>query len=100
MKAVVYDRYGSADQPRVEEVERPTAGPGEVLVRVVASSVNSWDWHLLTGGSMSRIVQFGLVLPLATRFGRRRCTIRTHTFSSDDLAWLANRVIAGDAARQ
>ena len=41
MNAVVYDRYGTADELRVEEVEQPTLGTGEVLVRVVASAVNS-----------------------------------------------------------
>ncbi len=57
MKAVVYDRYGSADQLRVEDIERPSPGPDEVLVRVVASSVNSWDWHLLTGTFSTRLTQ-------------------------------------------
>ena len=57
MKAVVYDRYGSADELRVEDIERPTPGPGELLVRVAASSVNSWDWHLLTGTVSTRLVQ-------------------------------------------
>ncbi len=62
MKAVVYDRYGTADQLRVEEVEQPAPGQGEVLVRVVASSVNSWDWHLLTGGFFERLI-FGAFRP-------------------------------------
>ena len=56
MRAVVYDHYGSADELRVEEIERPTPGPGEVLVRVVACAVNSWDWHLLTGTFFERLI--------------------------------------------
>ncbi len=62
MKAVVYDRYGSADQLRVEEIDQPAPGPGEVLVRVVACAVNSWDWHLLTGTCFERLI-FGTFRP-------------------------------------
>jgi len=40
MRAVVYDRYGSPDQLRVEEVPVPSPGPKHVLVEVVATSVN------------------------------------------------------------
>ena len=58
MKAVVYDRYGSADQLRVEEIERPVPGSGEVL----ASSVNSWDWHLMHGMFFERLM-FGAFRP-------------------------------------
>jgi NADPH:quinone reductase-like Zn-dependent oxidoreductase len=35
MRAVVYDRFGSADVLRVEEVEKPVPGDDdEVLIRV------------------------------------------------------------------
>jgi NADPH:quinone reductase-like Zn-dependent oxidoreductase len=49
MKAIVIDRYGTADVLRLEEVPAPVPGDGEVLVRVRASSVNPYDWHFLTG---------------------------------------------------
>jgi NADPH:quinone reductase-like Zn-dependent oxidoreductase len=49
MKAVVQDGYGTADVLRLAEIDRPTAGPGEVLVRVHAASVNIGDWHLMAG---------------------------------------------------
>jgi NADPH:quinone reductase-like Zn-dependent oxidoreductase len=49
MKAVTYDTYGSPDVLRVADVPVPTPAPGEVRVRVMASSVNDYDWHLLTG---------------------------------------------------
>lgn len=62
MKAIVYDRYGSADQLRLEEIDQPTPGPGEILVRVVASAVNSWDWHLLHGMFFERLM-FGAFRP-------------------------------------
>jgi NADPH:quinone reductase-like Zn-dependent oxidoreductase len=49
MKAVVYERYGSPDVLRFEEVEEPSPGDGEVLVKVNAVSINDWDWGLLRG---------------------------------------------------
>lgn len=47
MKAMVRHSYGSPDVLRLEEVERPAPGDGEVLVRVRAASVNAIDWRLL-----------------------------------------------------
>ncbi len=49
MKAVVYDRYGAPDVLRIEEVPTPTPGPGQVLVEVVATSLNLSDWEGLRG---------------------------------------------------
>lgn len=49
MRAVVYDRYGLPDQLRVEEVPVPSPGAKQVLVEVVATSVNLSDWESLTG---------------------------------------------------
>lgn len=49
MRAVVQEAYGSPDVLRVEQVDRPAPAAGQVLVAVRASSVNPYDWHLLTG---------------------------------------------------
>ena len=49
MKAVVYDRYGSPDVLRVEDVPTPLPGVGQVRVRVAATSVNLSDWECLQG---------------------------------------------------
>jgi NADPH:quinone reductase-like Zn-dependent oxidoreductase len=49
MKALVQDRYGSPDVLRIEEVNKPAPGPGEVLVQVKAASVNARDWHVMRG---------------------------------------------------
>lgn len=49
MKAIVYDRYGSPDVLRLADIPRPDVGDDDVLVRVHAASVNSWDWDLVTG---------------------------------------------------
>ncbi len=49
MKAVVYSRYGPPDVLQWTDVPTPEPGPGEVLVRVRAVSVNRSDWEGLTG---------------------------------------------------
>ena len=49
MKAIVQDTYGSAGVLRLEEIDRPAVGDGEVLVRVHAASIHVGDWILMTG---------------------------------------------------
>jgi NADPH:quinone reductase-like Zn-dependent oxidoreductase len=49
MKAIVQDEYGSADVLRLEDVEAPVVGKGEVLLRVGAASAFIGDWHVMTG---------------------------------------------------
>ena len=43
MKAVVYTKYGSPDVLQLKEVEKPVPRDDEVLVKVHAASINSWD---------------------------------------------------------
>ncbi len=50
MKAAQLDHYGSPDVLKVNEVERPAPGGGEVLVRIEASSVNGHDVIVRSGG--------------------------------------------------
>lgn len=49
MKAMVYDKYGTTDVLTLKEVGTPTPQENEVLVKIHAVSVNSWDWDLLRG---------------------------------------------------
>jgi NADPH:quinone reductase-like Zn-dependent oxidoreductase len=49
MKAIVQDRYGSADNLRFDEVDKPAPADNEVLVRVHAAAVNAMDWHVMRG---------------------------------------------------
>jgi NADPH:quinone reductase-like Zn-dependent oxidoreductase len=55
MRAAVYERYGPPEVMAVREVETPRPAAGEVLVRVHAASVNSWDWDQLIGNAMGRV---------------------------------------------
>lgn len=70
MKAIVHDRYGSADVLRHTDVDRPVPGPGEVLVRVHATSINFGDRAALAGSPKLIRLAFGLRLPKATVLGR------------------------------
>jgi NADPH:quinone reductase-like Zn-dependent oxidoreductase len=49
MKAIVYDRYGSPEVLRFEDVDSPDVGVDQVLVRVLAAAPNPWDWHFMRG---------------------------------------------------
>ncbi len=63
MKAIVYTKYGPPDVLQLKEVEKPTPKDNEVLVKVHAASVNSWDWDLLRGKPFVNRLIFGLLKP-------------------------------------
>ena len=48
MKAMVRHKYGSPDVLKLDEIQKPTAGDNEVLVKVHAASLNLGDWEILT----------------------------------------------------
>ncbi len=69
MKAIVYHTYGSPDVLKLEEVQKPAPQENEVLVKVVAASVNAADWHLLRADPfLARFAQ-GLLKPKNTILG-------------------------------
>jgi NADPH:quinone reductase-like Zn-dependent oxidoreductase len=50
VKAVVYHRYGMPEVLGLEELPAPSVErDDDVLVKVHATSINSWDWDLLKG---------------------------------------------------
>jgi NADPH2:quinone reductase len=52
MKAALYDKHGpAADVLRVEELERPEPGPGEVRVKVAVSAINPTDYKIRSGAT-------------------------------------------------
>jgi NADPH:quinone reductase and related Zn-dependent oxidoreductases len=69
MKAIVYSNYGSPDVLRCEDVETPTPGDYEVLVRVRAASVNPYDLHFMRGTPYLLRLGAGLRNPKVTRLG-------------------------------
>jgi NADPH:quinone reductase-like Zn-dependent oxidoreductase len=64
MKAIVQGRYGSADVLEFREVDQPTAGDDQMLVRVRAASVHADVWHVMRGVPyVLRIMGAGLRAP-------------------------------------
>ncbi len=73
----MYDRYGPPEVLHLEQVEQPTPKRDQVLVEVLATSVNLSDWESLVGS------------PAYARFGGLRRPAR-HVLGSD----IAGRVVA------
>lgn len=67
MKAMVYTQYGApSDVLRLKEVEKPTPGDDEVLIKVQASSVNSAELHLIKADPFLVRMSTGLLKPTKT----------------------------------
>ena len=67
MKGVVYKKYGSSDVLELKEVEKPIPKDDEVLIKVHAASINSWDWDMLTGRPFEYRLLSGLLKPKKTK---------------------------------
>ena len=63
MKAFIYERYGPPETLRMAEVDKPSPDAGEVLVKVLAVSVNAADWHVLRGKPLFSRATLGLLRP-------------------------------------
>lgn len=63
MRAVVQHEYGSPDVLHIEDVAAPTAGDGEVVVRVVSTSVHAGNAMLMRGIPYVMRLGFGLSRP-------------------------------------
>jgi NADPH:quinone reductase-like Zn-dependent oxidoreductase len=63
MKAIVQDRYGSADVLEFRDIEEPTVGADDVLVRVQAAGCGPDVWHLMTGMPYMARVAIGFRRP-------------------------------------
>lgn len=53
-RAVKFDRYGGIEELKVVEVPTPTAGPGQVVVAVVAAGINPGEAYIRTGALHER----------------------------------------------
>jgi NADPH:quinone reductase-like Zn-dependent oxidoreductase len=63
MKAFIYEKYGPPESLRMVEVDKPGPNADEVLVRVLAASVNAADWHVLRGKPVFSRATLGLLRP-------------------------------------
>lgn len=60
---MVYSQYGPPEMLSLQEVPTPSPKDDEVLVKVQAASVNSWDWDLLQGTYINRLIFGGFSKP-------------------------------------
>jgi NADPH:quinone reductase-like Zn-dependent oxidoreductase len=62
LKAIVQEVYGPADVLELRDIDRPTPGAGEVLIRMHAAAGPD-VWHLMTGLPYPARLVFGLLRP-------------------------------------
>jgi NADPH:quinone reductase-like Zn-dependent oxidoreductase len=62
MQAIVFAKYGTPDVLELKEVDKPVPRDDEVLIKVHAVSINDWDWGLLQGDFINRLLN-GLLKP-------------------------------------
>ncbi|TML76432.1 MAG: NAD(P)-dependent alcohol dehydrogenase [Actinobacteria bacterium] len=63
MKAIVQDKYGSAEVLRFEDIDPPEIGDNDVLVHVRAAGVDRGVWHFMTGLPYAGRIASGLRKP-------------------------------------
>lgn len=69
MRAMTQRCYGGPRVLRLETVEKPVPGDGQILIKVHASSVNPADWHSVTGQPRFLRLMKGLGAPADHRAG-------------------------------
>ena len=74
MTAVVQRAYG-LDAIEIGERPVPSAGPGQLRIRVAASAVNPMDWHLATGSPGIVRLAEGFRRPSQEILGREACGV-------------------------
>ncbi len=68
MKAIVMTKYGAPDVLQLQEVDKPVPLENQVLVKVLAASVNISEWYSMQGG-LARLMGSGFSKPKDPRFG-------------------------------
>jgi NADPH:quinone reductase-like Zn-dependent oxidoreductase len=63
MKAFIYEKYGPPETLQAAEVDKPAPNAGQVLVNVLAISVNPADWHSMRGKPLFSRATLGLLRP-------------------------------------
>jgi len=69
MKAIVHSKYGPPEALELKDVAQPKVGDDDVLVKVHATAVNAYDWHILRADPFMARLEVGLFKPKKTRIG-------------------------------
>ena len=95
MKAVVYEKYGTPDVLRLQEVEKPVPNDNEILIRVNAAVVTNADCAARKGKPLMARFAFGLFNPknriLGTEFSGDIITVgkQVKRFKTGDSVYAA-----------
>ena len=63
MKAFFLENYGPPETLMMKEVAKPAPGENEVLIKVIATAVNDYDWSFVRGKPFIYRLMFGLQKP-------------------------------------
>ncbi len=65
MKAIVIDQYGSVEELKERQVLKPVVKNNEVLIRILATSINPVDWKIRKGDLQEQLgFSFPIILGL------------------------------------
>jgi NADPH:quinone reductase-like Zn-dependent oxidoreductase len=62
LKAIVYTKYGGPEVLQIQEIEKPYPKDDEVFIKNYAVAINDWDFGLLHGDFVNRLLN-GLLRP-------------------------------------
>jgi NADPH:quinone reductase-like Zn-dependent oxidoreductase len=70
MRAIVQRCYGAPGQVlALERIAKPRPGPGKILIKIRAASVNPYEWHMVTGKPYIMRLGTGIGAPHNLRVG-------------------------------
>jgi NADPH:quinone reductase-like Zn-dependent oxidoreductase len=96
MKAVIQTGYGSADVMELREIEKPTRGDGEVLVRVLAASLAAGEYFGMRGKPLPIRMFIGFPKPKKDFVVGLDCAGRVESVGKDVTSFLPGDEVYGE----